>query len=33
MKAWLCGNLDDLKKAGWENGLMGNDNVYIFMEK
>jgi len=33
VKAWLRGILDDIKKAGWVNGRMGNDNVYIFMEK
>ena len=33
VKAWLCGILDDIKKAGWVNGRMGNDNLNIWMEK
>jgi len=33
MRAWLRGNLDDMKKAGWVDGGMGNDNVNVWTEK
>jgi len=32
VKAWLRGNLGDMKKAKWRNGRMGNDNVYSWVE-
>ena len=33
VNAWLCGSLDDIKKAGWLDGLMGNENVKAWTEK
>ena len=33
MRARLCGILDDMKKAGWVDGRMGNDNVNVWTEK
>ena len=33
VKAWFHGSLDDIKKAGWGNGLMGNDNLNMWTEK
>jgi len=33
MKAWLRGSLDDIKKAVWVDGWMGNGNVNATTEK
>jgi hypothetical protein len=33
MKAWLRGRLDDIKKAWWVDGWMGNENVNALTEK
>ena len=33
MRAWLRGILDEMKKAGWVDGRMGNDNVNVWTEK
>ena len=33
MKAWLRGSLDDIKKAVWVDGRMGNENVNATTEK
>jgi len=33
VKAWLRGNLYDIKKAWWGNGQMGNNNMNVWTEK
>jgi len=33
VNAWLRGSLDDMKKVGWVNGRMGNENVNVWREK
>jgi hypothetical protein len=33
MKSWLGGSLDDIKKAGWVDRWMGNENVNAWTEK
>ena len=33
VNAWLRGSLEDIKKAGWVDGRMGNENVNVWTEK
>jgi len=33
MNAWLRGSLDDIKKAGWVDGRIGNENMNVWAEK
>jgi hypothetical protein len=33
VNASLRGSLDDIKKAGWVDGRMGNENVNVWTEK
>ena len=33
MKAWLRGNVNDIKKFGWVDGRMGFNNVNKWLEK
>jgi len=33
VKAWLRGNLDDMKKPKWRNWWMETDNLKVWVEK